>query len=117
MIFCISSLPKQAGLIQMIGEKRDQAVVSVLELKRLLVELADKRPNVCVRPRLMGEMWSVNFMRVVSTTEKGVLLHVEEINRFVSVSDLSYIMQFELDNRFQNFQPHFHYEVRISSEY
>jgi hypothetical protein len=98
----------------MISEKRDQAVVSVLELKRLLVELAEKRPNVCIRPRLMGEMWLVHFMRVVSTSEKGVLLHDEETNRFISVSDLSYIMQFELDNRFQNYQPHFHYEVRVS---
>ena len=99
----------------MISEKRDRVIVSVLELKRLLVELAEKRPNVCFRPRLMGEMWSVNFMRVVSTTEKGVLLCDEETNRFISVSDLSYIMQFELDNRFQNYQPHFHYEVKVSS--
>ena len=101
----------------MIKEKSDKAIVSVLQLKRLLVELAEKRPNVCIRPRLMGEMWSTNFMRVVAATEKGVLLRDEETNRFISVSDLSYIMQFELDNRFQNYQPHFHYEVRLSSEF
>ena len=100
----------------MIKEKRDRAVVSILELRRLLVELADKRPNVCIRPRLMGEMWAVHFMRVISTTEKGVLFFHEENSRYFSVSDLSYIMQFELDNRFQEFQPHFHYEVRMSSE-
>jgi hypothetical protein len=101
----------------MIKATNDEAVISVIGLKRLLVELADKRPNVCIRPRLMGEMWWPVFMRVVATTEKGVLLQDEDSGRFVSVSDISYVMQFELDNRFQNFQPHFHYEVRITSEF
>lgn len=101
----------------MISEKNEKAVISVLELKRLLVELADKGHNVCIRPRLMGEMWSVYFLHVIAVTEKGVLLRDTITNRFVSVSDMSYIMQFEVDNRFQNFQPHIHYEVRITPDY
>ena len=42
----------------------------MLELKRLLVDLKEKRPDICVRYRLLGEMWGVNFMRVIHITEK-----------------------------------------------
>jgi hypothetical protein len=101
----------------MIKAKNEESIISVIGLRRLLVELAEKRPNVCIRPRLMGEMWLPVFMRVVAATDKGVLLQDEDTGRFVSVSDISYVMQFELDNRFQNFQPHFHYEVRITSDF
>jgi hypothetical protein len=101
----------------MIGAKSDQAMISVLELKRLLIELREKRVNVCIRPRLIGEMWYPQFMRVASFTERGVLFHDENANRVMSVSDISAIMQFELDQRFQNFQPFFHYGVTLSSEF
>ena len=86
-------------------------VVSELELRRLLIELKEKRPDICVRYRLLGEMWAQHFMRVLQVTEKGVMLNDEASNKLVIVTNLANIMQFELDNRFQNFQPFFHYEV------
>ena len=86
-------------------------LISTLELKRLLFDLKDKRPDVCIRFRLLGEMWAENFMRVIMVTEKGAIFNDESINEFVNVSDVANIMQFEIDNRFQNFQPHYHYEV------
>lgn len=82
-------------------------LISVLELKRLLVDLKEKRPDICVRYRLLGEMWVVNSMRVISVTEKGVMLNDERNNRLINLPDLSSIMQFEIDAPFMGFQPHF----------
>jgi hypothetical protein len=87
--------------------------VSVLVLKRLLVELKEKRPDICIRYRCMGELWRQNFTRVVFITDRGVFLNDEVLNKLITIPDLSIIMQFELDNRFQNFQPYFHYNVNL----
>jgi hypothetical protein len=94
-----------------------KSLISVLELKRLLVDLKQKRPDICFRYRLLGEMWMTNAMRVISVTEKGVLLNDEPNNKLLSVSDLSLIMQFEIDAPFQGFQPHFHYHVKAMSDF
>jgi len=91
-------------------------LISVFELKKLLIELQEKRPDICFRYRLLGEMWVRNFMHIVRVTAKGALLIEEISNRLVTVPDLSLIMQFELDNRFQTFQPLFHYEVKPTAE-
>lgn len=85
--------------------------VEVLQLRRLLFDLKEHRPDICFRYRLMGQMWVSNFSRVISLTEKGVLLNDEISNKFLSVPELSQIMQFELDKRFQAFKPYFHYDV------
>ena len=92
--------------------KEPSGLVSVLELKRLLVELKDKRPDISIRYRLLGEMWAQHFMRILRITEKGVMLNDEASNKLVIITDLANIMQFEVDNRFQNFQPFYHYEVK-----
>lgn len=84
--------------------------ISVLELRRLIVDLSEKRPDICIRFRLLGELWAVHFMRVMKLTEKGGLFY-DENNNLVSVSDLNFVMQFEIDKPFQGFQPYFHYEV------
>ena len=86
-------------------------VISALELKRLLIELKEKRPDICVRYRLLGEMWAQHFMRILQVTEKGAMFNDEASNKLVIITHLSNVMQFELDNRFQNYQPFFHYEV------
>jgi hypothetical protein len=91
--------------------------ISVLELKRLLIEINEYRPDICVRYRLLGEMWSPNFMKVMMVTERGIVMSDEPSNRLISLSDLGMVMQFELDNRFRDFQPHFHYEVIPSPEF
>lgn len=94
-----------------------KSLISVLELKRLLVDLKEKRPDICIRYRLLGEMWVVNSMRVVMITEKGVMLNDEQNNRMINLPDLSSIMQFEIDAPFMGFQPHFHYNVRPMNDF
>jgi hypothetical protein len=90
--------------------------ISVLELKRLLIDIKEYRPDIGVRYRLIGEMWNPSFMEVVLVTEKGILFNDEASNKLIALSDLTMIMQFEIDNRFREFQPHFHYDVVPSAE-
>lgn len=85
--------------------------IPVLELRRLLFELKDLRPDICVRFRLMGEMWQTSHMRVIKLTESGVALNDERSNKLIFIQDLTKVMQFELDNAFQQYQPHCHYTV------
>ena len=89
----------------------ETAEISVLELRRLLVELRDKRPDICIRFRLLGQMWLLHFMRIILVTDRGVVLNNEVSNRLVTVRDLNNVIQFEIDNRFQNYRPHYHYDV------
>lgn len=88
----------------------NKTLISVLELRRLMVDLTEKRPDICIRFRLLGELWHTQFMRVMRVTDKGVLLYDETLG-LVSVSDLNFVMQFELEKPFQGFQPYYHYEV------
>ncbi len=88
----------------------NKTLISVLELRRLMVDLAEKRPDICIRFRLLGELGSVNFLRVVRTTEKGAVFF-DEAQGLVSISDLNFIMQAEIDKPFQGSQPYYHYEV------
>lgn len=85
--------------------------IPVLELRRLLFELRDFRPDVCVRFRLIGEMWQTHSCRIIKLTEKGVVLNDEKSNKLIFIQDLNQVMQFEIDQSFQQFQPHFHYQV------
>lgn len=91
--------------------EKTKTLISALELKRILVEITEKQPGVSLRYRLMGEMWQPNFMRVLKVTGKGVMLNDEQKNKLIVLPDLNMIVQFELDVRFQHYQPHFHYSV------
>jgi hypothetical protein len=91
---------------------KNMTLISVLELKRLLVELKDKRPDICFRYRLLGEMWKPHFMRIIDINEKGAVLNDETNNKLIFLPDFTQVMQFELDAKFQQFQPHFHYDVQ-----
>ena len=90
---------------------KNQSVISILELRSLLASLLNNHLNICIRFRLVGEMWQSHHMRVLKLTEKGVLLNDEVKNRLISIQDLSQVMQFEIDVQFQIYQPHYHYEV------
>jgi hypothetical protein len=92
-------------------------VISVIELKRLLVDLREKKPGVCVRFRLLGELWAKNFSTVAAVTDRGVLLKNESTNTFHAVTNLSDIIQFEIDEPFQSYKPYNHYEVNLSAEF
>lgn len=88
-----------------------KTLLSALELKRLLIDIKDHEPNICVRFRLIGEMWQVFMMRIVTITENRVLVHDEISNKLISV-DLNNVMQFEIDGRFRDIEPCYHYEVK-----
>ena len=88
----------------------NKTLISMLELKRLMVDLSEKRPDICIRFRLLGELWNMTFLRVMRVPDKGAVL-LDESHGLVSVSDLNFIMQFEIDKPFQGFQPYYHYEV------
>lgn len=83
---------------------------SVLQLKQLLIDINEHAPNVCVRFRLLGEMWQPNMVRMISITDNRALVNDEVKNKLISV-DLTSVVQFEMDNKFKGFQPYFHYEV------
>ncbi len=86
--------------------------VSIIELKRLLFELMDKRPDISIRFRLMGQMWKPSFLHVMTLPESGGVLFFDETTQMVTrVSSIQNIIQFEIDNNFQVYNAHFHYDV------
>jgi hypothetical protein len=85
--------------------------VTVEKLLSLLIDL--KKTNICIRVRLLGEMWERSFMRVARINGRVIMLTEENSGKSLLLSDVSTIAQFELDSRFQEFQPNFHYDVQI----
>ena len=94
-----------------------KSLISVLELKRLLHDLRERRPDINIRFRLLGEMWNRNFMSIAFVNGKSVLLKDERDAKLIAINDLSNVMQFELDGTFTSFQAHFHYEVKPMPEF
>jgi hypothetical protein len=85
--------------------------VSVLELRRLLYELKDLRPDICIRLRFIGELWQQHYCTIALIGEKHLMLEEEHSHLPVYVPELTAIVQFELSNSFKHYQPHFHYTV------
>jgi hypothetical protein len=97
-------------------QEKDQ-LLPFLELKRLVHELADLRPDISFRYRLMGEMWQMNFLTILQVTEKGAVLVEEPTRKLFIIPDLTSIMQFELDQAFRQFIAHNHYTVEPALVY
>jgi hypothetical protein len=97
--------------------EREEHSVSVAELKKLLVDLREKKPDVCVRFRFIGELWVKNFLTIAMVTAKGVVLKDRADNRLVIISNLDDVIQFEIDAPFQTFRPHYHYDVTLSEKF
>jgi hypothetical protein len=95
---------------------RTQIAFSVIALRQLLQDIVLKKPEVCFRYRLIGEMWTPNFKKVLHVSEKGVLLRDEVTNNLTAINDLSNLIQFEIDSPFQNIRPYCHYDVRLHPE-
>jgi|SRR5690348_14030352 len=91
--------------------------ISVVALRRLLVELKEHRPDICIRYRLIGKMWAEHFLRIIRMTEQGVVVNDETSNELINIPDLSHIMQMELDKPFQIYQPYFHYDIITTGEW
>lgn len=90
--------------------------IPVIELRRLLFALKDSDVDVGIRFRLVGEMWQNHYLRLLSITEKSVALNDDRSNKLIFIQDLNNVMQFELDQAFQQYQPHFHYSVILSGD-
>lgn len=90
---------------------KNNQVLSIHHLRMLLTSIIDNKLQVCIRFRLLGQMWQPRHMRVLKLTEKGVILNDEQNNRLITVADLGQVMQFELDSSLYQYQPHNHYEV------
>lgn len=105
------------GIVKTMGDSRQMKTstkaLSNLAFKRLVFDLRDKGRGLHVRFRLLGEMWKPNFMRLIKITERGAIFADETTKDLVFVSDLDEVIQFELDGRFQEFQPHYHYSVLL----
>jgi len=87
--------------------------ISISELKRLLYELHDKQSYTCIRFRLLGAMWQKNFSRIFSINDDTIIFKDETSGRLLKLTDLTSIMQFELDHNFQQFIAYFHYSVSM----
>ena len=74
--------------------------LNIAQLKSLLATIADNKLNICVRFRMVGEMWQPNFMRVLKLTDEGVLLNDPIKNKLITVRDLRQVIQVELDSQF-----------------
>ena len=98
-------------------KNRRTNAVSVVELKRLLIDLREKKPTACVRFRLLGELWSKHFYSIAAVTDKGVVLKDDNSNNFIAVSNLTDVVQFEIDEPFQGFRPYNHYDVNPSADF
>jgi hypothetical protein len=85
--------------------------ITTYYLRNLLQDLMGRRESVGIRFRMLGELWKPHFMQIVKITERGAIFSDESTKEFVFVPDLSDIVQIEIDDRFQELQPHFHYEV------
>ena len=85
--------------------------IPILELRRVLYELKDQRPDICIRLRLIGDMWQSSFSRVLKLSENGVILFNEQNNQAIAIKDLIEVVQFEIDAPYQNYQPHNHYTL------
>jgi len=95
---------------RVMDSKRDE--ISTLEFKELVTDLLNFSPhNVCIRFRVIGEMWQTNFVRVVLLEGKRVISHDEHRNSMNSIQDINDVIQFELDTNFKGYQAHFHYSV------
>jgi hypothetical protein len=85
--------------------------VSALELKRLLFDIRDRRPDVRIRVRLLGKMWGESFCAVEGVSETEASLFDDYKQKIISILNFNEIIQFELECSFFGYQAFYHYEV------
>jgi hypothetical protein len=86
--------------------------VSVIELKSLLFSVRDLRPDIYVRFRFLGEMWQTTHSRIIRMDDNGGVFCDVHTTQLYAVQDLNNVIQFEIDQSFQDFEPHFHYTIQ-----
>ena len=88
--------------------------ITSVELKRLLHDLKDKRPDIGIRFRLIGSMWSENFCHIKKLTDNEVI--VEDQLPKIIINRFQDIVQLEIDSPFQAYKPFYHYKVNALKE-
>lgn len=90
------------------------ANLDVVELKRLLTDILEKRPDIFIRFRIVGQLWQINFFNITGISEDDVFFfdHRQQSTVRIHIRD---IMQIELEGVFQSYRPHFHYTVKLTS--
>jgi hypothetical protein len=86
--------------------------IEVLQLKALLHDIREHRSDVLIRLRTLGSLWQPSFLQIIKVTDKGVILSEIQNNKPVIISDLDFVVQFEIDSAFRQFQPNNHYNVK-----
>lgn len=87
-------------------------LVSLSDLKKLLVSIGRDPQPVRIRYRALGQLWHPNFLQVLKVEQgKSVLFHDAIRKKFIALSDLTRIMQFELDRKLHSYEPNFHYQI------
>jgi hypothetical protein len=89
--------------------EKSKNIISVIEFRQLLSGLADAG-YICIRYRLIGELWSNNFFHVMSVDDKTAVLRNEHSHEYRMI-EYAHVMQFEIDVRYHNYHPNFHYDV------
>jgi hypothetical protein len=85
--------------------------VTTLKLRRLLHALKDSRPDICIRFRIIGQMWQMHYSKIIELNEHGGIFQNENAGSLYAIPDFNEIIQFEIDQRFQEYHPHFHYQL------
>lgn len=91
---------------------RKKRAIPALELKRIIIDIHQYRVDVSVRFRLVGQLWQDQFTRVVNVIDDRVLLSDEKHRRLISI-DLKDVIQFEIDGKFREIEPNFHYDITL----
>ena len=91
---------------------KDSDTITVTELKGLLQDIHDLRPDIGVRFRVLGGMWQSAFVHLADIHENKVVLKERTSTKLFIISDLVMVVQFELEERFRAFVPNFHYTVK-----
>jgi hypothetical protein len=97
------------------GARFRNAHISADDLQRLLVALSSDSRNVGFRCRPVGEAWMKRYCRISNVRDNTVVLYDEKENKFYLLN-IDKILQFDVNERWQNFKPHHHYSVQHSQE-
>jgi hypothetical protein len=94
------------------GQKAD---IGIVEFKRLLTDLTEKRPGISIRYRLIGHLWNNGFYALKKVLEDDVIF-VEPERQTEIREQIKNIMQIELDGSFQTYRPNFHYTITLAMD-
>jgi hypothetical protein len=106
---CVVKLTHAEAMIES-GARSGNAHISADDLRRLLLALSSESKNVCFRCRPVGDAWMKRHCRISNVRDNTVVLYDEKENKFYLLN-IDKILQFEVNERWQNFKPHHRYGV------